>query len=66
MKRNNIVDLDNYRDSKHDGWLVQDLICLKCHHRHISVHPDIAKLRFMQCPKCGQVGFIVATGQILE
>lgn len=64
---NKVIDLDEYRDNKYEGkWLVQDLICLKCRHRHISVHPDIAKLRFMQCPKCGRVGFIVATGQALE
>ena len=61
------LNLDEYRDSKYKGkWLVQNLICLKCRHRHISVHPDIAKLRFMQCPNCGQVGFIIATGQALE
>ena len=64
---NKVMDLDEYRDSKYGGkWLVQDLICLKCRHRHISVHPDITKLRFMQCPKCGQVGFIVSTGQTLK
>jgi hypothetical protein len=45
---------------------VAELICLKCLHRYIGVYPKDTLLKKLEC-KCGEVGYIIKTGQtILE
>ena len=46
--------------------IVQELICIRCKKRFIDVRPEGAKLKDLQCPKCKKVGFLIATGEILE
>lgn len=44
---------------------VAELICLKCLHRWIGVYPQSTRLKDLEC-KCGEVGYVIKTGQILE
>lgn len=44
---------------------VTELICLKCLHRWIGVYPQSVLLKEIEC-KCGQVGYVIKTGQTLE
>lgn len=43
---------------------VAELICLKCLNRWIGVYPAELLLKNVEC-KCGEVGYVVKTGQTL-
>ena len=43
---------------------VAELMCLKCLSRWIGVYPQSVLLKDMEC-KCGEVGYIIKTGQTL-
>ena len=53
----NIVNIDDYRPHE-----VSELICLKCFHRWIGVYPEYTLLKDLEC-KCGEVGYVIKTGQ---
>ena len=40
-----------------------EVICLKCLHRMISVRPVGTPLKLLQCPQCGESGFVIETGE---
>ena len=42
-----------------------ELICLKCLNRWIGVFPTETLLKNIEC-KCGEVGYVIKTGQSLE
>lgn len=42
---------------------IQEVICIECKERWISVAPTVTKLRYFTCPN-GHVGFVIATGCI--
>lgn len=44
---------------------VAELICLKCLHRWIGVYPQSTLLKDLEC-KCGEVGYVIKTGQTIE
>lgn len=44
---------------------VAELICLKCLNRWIGVYPQDTPLEQLECT-CGQVGYIIKTGQTLS
>ena len=44
---------------------VAELICLKCLHRWIGVYSQSVLLKEIEC-KCGQIGYVIKTGQTLE
>lgn len=44
---------------------VCELICLKCLNRWIGVFPTKTLLKNLEC-KCGEVGYVIKTGQTLE
>ena len=44
---------------------VCELICLKCLNRWIGVFPTETLLKDIEC-KCGEVGYVIKTGQTLE
>ena len=44
---------------------VAELICLNCHQRWIGVYPTKTLLKNIEC-KCGVVGLVIKTGQILQ
>ena len=44
---------------------VSELICLKCLHRWIGVYPQETLLKELEC-KCGEVGFVIKTGQTIQ
>ena len=55
----NVVDIDDYRPH-----LVSELICIMCYHRWIAVYPEEVLLKDIECSKCKQKGFVIATGQV--
>ena len=44
---------------------VSEVICLKCLYRWIAVYPETTLLKELQCP-CGEVGYVIKTGQTIE
>lgn len=56
-----ILDIETYFE-EHE---VAELICLKCHSRWIGVYPQSTLLKDLEC-KCGEVGYVIKTGQTIE
>lgn len=44
---------------------VSEVICLKCLYRWIAVYPQTTLLKTLEC-KCGEVGYVIKTGQTIE
>lgn len=55
-----LVDINDFRIHK-----VEELICVKCLQRWIGVFPEGTLLKDIECPKCKEQGFVIATGQEL-
>jgi len=55
---NGIIDIEEYMPH-----VVREVICLKCLSRWIAVYPEKVLLKQIGCPKCGFVGYVIATGQ---
>lgn len=54
-------------EQKSGGWEINEVICLHCLHRWVSVHPYKGKwMKDWECPKCGKTGGIIRTGQPLD
>lgn len=49
-----------------DEWYFGELICIKCGHRSIHVWHCDTWLKDIECARCGEVGFMINTGQIIE
>lgn len=45
---------------------VEEVVCLKCLHRWVAVYNSKTLLKDLECPNCGNDGFIIATGQSIE
>lgn len=63
-----VISLEDYLDRKiaSEPHEVSELICVRCFYRYIGVYHDNSLLRNMICPKCGQAGAIIKTGQSLQ
>ena len=57
----NIVD--NYEKKPH---VVSEVVCLKCLKRWISVRPEETLLKNLECPQCGEIGFAIETGEVIN
>jgi hypothetical protein len=57
---NKIIDINE--NTEHE---VSELICVKCGKRWIGVYPINTLLKEIECP-CGEVGYVIKTGQDLE
>ena len=53
-----IVDIDDYR-----LYTVSELICVKCGTRFIGGRPKGTRLKDIECDNCGEVGWIIETGE---
>ena len=42
---------------------VAELICVKCLHRGLCVWPERTYMRDLECPGCGQSGYLINTGE---
>ena len=56
-----VVELDDHRPHK-----VSEVICINCKKRWIAVRPEEAPLKKLQCPGCGEVGYVIETGEEIE
>ena len=43
-----------------------EVICINCKHRWIAVRPEITKLKNLECPNCGEQGFVIETGEVIN
>lgn len=43
--------------------LQAEVVCLKCLHRVRAVWPAVTPLKQLECSGCGEIGFIITTGQ---
>lgn len=46
--------------------LVSEVICVKCCYRWVSVRLVITLLKEIECPGCGNVGFVIETGEVMD
>ena len=44
---------------------VSEVICLKCLTRWTCVRPEATLLKEIECPRCGMIGYVIETGEIL-
>lgn len=56
-----IVDID--ANKPHE---VSECMCVKCLHRWIDVRPEGVWLKGLECPGCGQSGYVICTGQPID
>lgn len=47
-------------------YILSEVVCIKCYHRWIAVRPSGTLLKALYCPKCGEQGFAIETGEVLE
>ena len=63
-----MADIKSFNDYKeeHTPHLVHEAVCLKCLYRFIVCYPEKTLLKELECGNCGEVGYVIATGQIIE
>lgn len=55
--------IDIYEKKPH---VVFEVVCLKCLKRWIAVRPEETLLKDLECPECGNIGFVIETGEVIE
>ena len=45
---------------------VSEVVCLKCLYRWMAVRPDGTLLTELECPRCGDIGFAIETGEVIS
>jgi len=56
-----IIDINELSPHK-----VSEVICLKCLKRWLAVRPEQTKLQAIECPQCGEQGYVIETGETLD
>ena len=51
---------------EHTPHLVHEAVCLKCLYRFIACYPEKTLLKELECGNCGEVGYVIATGQEID
>lgn len=46
-----------------NGHKISEVVCLSCLKRWISARPVDTRLDELECPECGQQGFVIETGE---
>ena len=46
--------------------IVSEVVCLKCLKRWIAVRPEETLLKDLECPQCGEIGFAIETGEVIN
>ena len=46
--------------------IVSEVVCLKCLKRWIAVRPEGTFLKDLECPQCGEIGFAIETGEMIN
>lgn len=46
--------------------LVQETVCLKCLKRWMDVRPEGTLLKDLECPGCGETGYVICTGESID
>ncbi len=59
--KSNIIDIEEGMPHR-----VFEAICISCKHRYVCVCPAITPFKKLECGGCGEVGFIIDTGQPTE
>lgn len=63
-----MADIKSFNDyiEEHTPHLVHEAVCLKCLYRFIVCYQEKTLLKELECGNCGEVGYVIATGQIIE
>lgn len=59
-EHSNIVELSDFQPH-----IVREVMCWRCGHRWIAVHPEHTALKDLECPGCHTQGYAFATGQLI-
>ena len=57
----NVVDI-----ARNEPHKVSEVICVKCGKRWIAVRPETTLLKNLECPQCGNEGFVIETGEEID
>lgn len=60
-----VINFNEYKE-ENTPHIVQEAVCLKCLHRFIVCYPQKTLLKELECGNCGEIGYIIATGQEIE
>ena len=55
------ISIEEYMPHK-----VSEVICIDCKHRWIAVRPTNTLLKDLECPQCGQQGYVIETGEVIN
>jgi Zn finger protein HypA/HybF involved in hydrogenase expression len=61
MKMGEITDI--WTNKPH---IVSEVVCLKCLKRWMAVRSEETLLKDLECPKCGEIGFAIETGEVIN
>ncbi len=56
-----VIELDAMRPHK-----VSEVMCINCKHRWIAVRLTVTLLKQLECPKCGEQGYAIETGEVID
>ena len=45
---------------------VSEVICINCKRRWIDVRPECTRLKQLECPGCGETGYVIETGEEID
>lgn len=57
-------DFNEYKEAN-EPHIIQEVICVHCKHRWMSVRHIDCKLKDMECPCCNNVGYVIGTGEVI-
>lgn len=60
-----VINFNEYKE-ENTPHIVHESVCLKCLYRFIVCYPQKTLLKELECGNCGEVGYIIATGQEIE
>lgn len=61
MAKYKIIDI-----ARNEPHKVSEVICVKCGKRWIAVRPETTLLKRLECPQCGNEGFVIETGEEID
>lgn len=46
--------------------ILSELICINCKKRFMDIRPLKTWLKDLQCPECGEKGYLIETGEVIS
>ena len=61
MAKCKVIDI-----ARNEPYKVSEVICVKCGKRWMAVRPETTLLKHLECPQCGNEGFVIETGEEID